>query len=135
MKTFRNSGLPPASQVVAAKILMLNPWPAPLPTFDQISKALKVYGPLWAVGRWRSSTFHCIVVTGFDPDNETVTYIDPWPDPPNSNHADEATHAFSWFSDALRKNYSGSIMNWPTTNIAREEAAKQTPKRLEPSRS
>jgi len=110
--TWKQQGMPGAKNVDAAAAMGLHPWPAGAVTAAGLDNALKSWGPLWAAGRWGSSTGHVVVVTGFDVDREVLTFIDPWPEP-GQNTAQDRTGFLSWFNAALFKGHQGSIMNWP----------------------
>ncbi len=91
---------------------------------DVLHNCLVMHGPMWVAGDWargqnegmgietdkNDDNSHVIVVTGCDPANGQIKYIDPW----NNFTMSESTGTISWLTQrsARWKNCDGGVMYW-----------------------
>lgn len=104
------NGIAPSECKETAKILGLS-WAGDGEIDAEVlANALVTYGPYWVAGMWKKGSSHVIVVTGCDPEQGQIRYVDPW-----MNHDLSETWAtVSWLNarGKIWKETNGSLMYW-----------------------
>ncbi|HYJ91188.1 MAG TPA: papain-like cysteine protease family protein [Pyrinomonadaceae bacterium] len=73
-----SSGISPENCLTIARSLKLGCAGDGDADSDVLANALKMHGPYWVVGEWKSGSPHVKVVVGCDPAAQMVKLINPW---------------------------------------------------------